>query len=344
MTIRGALGLKAGPEASAGGAPRGLVEFSPLVVSAPDARGERTIRGTIALRGIEVDAGTRLEEVAGVLEVAFLRLGDDPEGKAALRLETVRVAGLLLRDLSMPLAWGGGILDGGPLEAGFYRGRLTGDVKVQTRSPNALEGRVRIRGMSIESLCQDLGAGPEIRGRAFADVEFQSRSSSFREFTAAGSAGVRDGDLGDLPPVANIPALLGSLLPFARKPTFERADVTFTVVDETVRARRLLMSGPLFDMEGHGTLDFSGNLDVTLSPQFIKSMVLPGALQVPGLGDILGLFREDPLYVIRIWGGLDDPKTVLDPLPFLGARRRPPEVSSTPFLGQPSRRIPSSFR
>ena len=156
---------------------------------------------------------------------------------------------------------------------------------------------------------------------------------------------IRDGDLGDLPPIANIPALFASMLPYSKPPTFERADLTFTVAGEAITAESLNLSGPLFDMGGYGTLDFLGNVDLTLTPQFLKSFLLPGSLQMPGVRDVLGLFREDPFYVVRVRGDVANAKPVLVPFPMVGPRRdAPAEFQGTPFQGTPARRVPRWFR
>ncbi len=346
LTVRGVLGLKARPKAPPGGAPRGLVELDPVVVSAPDAGGVRELRGVLRMRGVTVDVGTQLEEVTGALEIARLRTGDDPAGEAVLRLSTARVAGLAVEGLVGPIGLRDGILHAGPIEGTAYGGRLTADVSVRTRTPVMLEGRARLEGVRLDLLRNDLGGGPELLGIAGLDVEFQSRSSSFRDFTAAGTATVRDGDLGELPPVANLPALFASLLPGASaKPKFERADVSFVVEDEVIRADCLRLSGPLFDLDGFGTLDFQGRLDLTFTPQLIKSMLLPGSLQMPGVREIVGLLREDSLYVVYVRGDLENAKTIVQPVPFLTRHREPPPTfQGTPFQGKPTRRIPRWFR
>ncbi|MBL9087331.1 MAG: hypothetical protein JNM10_09325 [Planctomycetia bacterium] len=120
--------------------------------------------------------------------------------------------------------------------------------------------------------------------------------------------------------------------------------MAFRIEDERLVADRLVLAGPLFEMEGQGVYDFAGTVDVTLAPQFVKSLLLPGALQVPGLGDLLGVLREDPFYVVRIRGPLATAKPVLDPFPFLGPRHAAPEAAPVPFTATTSRRIPRWFR
>ncbi len=346
MLVSGALALRAKPGAPSGGAPRGQIEFAPLRASAADAAGDRTIDGRLLLRALTLEVGTRLDEVSGTLDVMKLRTGADPAAEARLVIDHARVAGLAVEAMTLPISWKEGILRADPFTASVYGGRLTGRIAVHTRAPVALEGAVRFDDVSLARLVGDLGDGRlELSGRVALDVEFQSRTGSFRDFTAAGSLSVCGGDLGDLPPIANIPALLASMLPFSKPPTFERADVTFSLADEKITAESLTLSGPLFDMGGYGTLDFQGNLDVTLTPQFLKSLLLPGSLQIPGVREVAGLFREDPLYVVRVRGDLANAKPILVPFPMLGPRREaPPDFQGTPFEGAPARRIPRWFR
>lgn len=344
LTVRGALGLTARPKAPPGGAPRGLVELAPIVVSAADARGDREVKGRLLLRGLDLDVGTRLEETSGVVELERLVLGDAASATGTLRLDHARVAGLALTGVVVPVRWADGILTAAPFEAGFYGGRLTGRVAVHTRAPVAFEGVLDATGVSLDALRGDVAPTLEVAGAVAAHVDFESPTGEFDDLLARGTVEVRDADLGELPPVASLPALLGSLFPDTRKPRFTRADLAFRIDRERLLADRLVLAGPLFEMEGQGVYDFAGTVDVTLAPQFLKSLLLPGALQVPGLGDVLGVLREDPLYVVRIRGPVATAKPVLDPFPFLGPHHPAPEPVPVPFSATTSRRIPRWFR
>jgi hypothetical protein len=111
-----------------------------------------------------------------------------------------------------------------------------------------------------------------------------------------------------------------------------------------VHLNPIVLWGPLFRAKGKGTLDFSGWIDVDLSPEFLKNLLLPGVLTVPVLGDVVGFFTEGVLYVIRIRGELKNPKVTLVPLPFLSPSRGTPPFQGTDFLGKPTRKIPAWFR
>lgn len=345
LTVRGALGLTARAGAPVGGAPRGLVRFDPLHVSAADAAARRTLRGRLLLEGLELDVGTRIEEVWGALDVERLLLAGEPTSAAgALRLSRARVAGLSLEDVAVPLALDGGVLTAAPITATFYGGRLSGRLALHTRAPVAFEGALAVDDLSLEALVAELAPGLEVRGTTTVRLAFESATGAFADLVGSGAVTVRDGDLGELPPIASVPALLSSLVPGARKPRFTRADADVVLDGERVVARRLVLAGPLFSMEGHGVYDTAGTIDVTLAPQFLKHLLLPGALQLPGVRDLLGLLREDPLYVVRIAGPVGTAKPVLAPLPFLSRPRAAPEVAPPPMRSVSTRRIPRWFR
>jgi hypothetical protein len=347
LTVRGALGLTAPAKSPPGGAPRGLVEFAPMTVSAPTPQGERVVRGRLLLQGLDLDVGTRIEELTGTLDLDEVRLGEGGtggDGRATLTLDTARIAGLRMEGAVVPLVWVKDVLTAGPVAASVYGGRLSGEVRVHTAAPVALEGRLALDGLSLAELTGDLGGGGSVRGTAAIAVEFQSRGPSMRDLTAAGTATVCDGDLGELPPIATIPALLAALVPSSTKPRFERARVEFVMRDETIEAQHVYLGGPIFEMVGCGTLSFSGRVGLTFAPQFLKSFFLPGSGQIPVVRDVLSVLREDLLYLVRVRGPVADPETTLDPLPFLGVRRGgPPEWEPTPFEGQLVRRVPRQF-
>jgi hypothetical protein len=98
------------PKAPPGGAPRGLVELDPVVVSAPTRGASASCAGSSGCAGVTMDGWARARGGDGRLEIARLRTGDDPEGEAVLRIESARIAGLTVEALEVPIALGDGIL------------------------------------------------------------------------------------------------------------------------------------------------------------------------------------------------------------------------------------------
>lgn len=116
------------------------------------------------------------------------------------------------------------------------------------------------------------------------------------------------------------------------------------LADEVLRFRRLDLGGPLFDMPGSGTVDLDGIADLEFRPQLIKSLLLPGSMQIPGLGDFLGkALNESVLYRVRLQGDLSTAEPEVVAFPGRGRPRRPAYEGSGPPEA-PKRRIPRLFR
>jgi len=345
LRLEGDLSLLVPPGSAPGDGARGRVDLAPLVLSATDAAGNRTLRGRVVFRGFTPGGDLPVEDVDGEADIEWLRLGDDPAGRGVLRLRGARILDLRVRDAVLPLVWEQGILSAQPLRGVLAEGRLEGRLVVHTLEPTAYEGEATIDGFRLEALREDLfPTGPPMSGLGQGRIEFQNRSGLSRDLVARGSVSIREGDLGDLPAVANIFALFDEVLGMDNPPRFERANALFTVQDEVVRFQRLDLSGPLFDMPGRGTLDFGGYADLVFTPDVIKSLLIPGVMQFPVVGGVLdALLREDWLYEIRLRGDLDSAEPEVIALPPLGlAEDRPFEGAGVPRL--PPRRIPRWFR
>jgi hypothetical protein len=345
VRVTGTLSIVAREGAPTGEGPRGSLAFRDVAISPTGPKGERVLSGTLRFLGFTMDPGVLLEDLRGDAVFDGLRVGDDPAGNVRLVALSGKVEGVRFRDLSVPLVWRDGILAADPISGVLSAGSLRGRFVVHTREPEAFEGDVSVVGFDLAQLRDDLApTGPPLCGTGTARVAFQSRGGGLEDLTAAGRVSIRDGNLGDLPAIANLPSLLSRILPGDTPPVFERADVEFTIRQEVVHLDKIVLAGDLFEMPGKGTIDFSGFVDVTFTPDFIKSMILPGAMQVPVLGDVLeGVLQEDLLYAIRISGDLStaEPELVLLP-PLQGARSR--EFVGTGSPPPPPRRIPRLFR
>jgi hypothetical protein len=350
IVVRGDLALLAAPGAPPGGAPRGRFTFAPLRVTAPAEGGRRVLSGTIGLAGAAFDAGAHLSEAFGTIEIQALDVGgtgtDAGAAQGSLALERVRVEGMLVQNLASTVVRENDRLSFGSITGQVYGGTLAGTVTVLSGPPTTYTGRVTVDGARIETAMADLSKrASEASGLLHLDAVFAGGDES--GLTAQGSVSVTQGDLGELPAVATLPALLSRVFPGSSRPRFTCAEAEFTIADDVVDASWLHLSGPLFDVTGSGTITFGGDLDLTLRPQILKSFLLPGALRVPVVGDVLSLFREDALYVVKVTGSIDDPQTKLVPFPALAPRRAPVRYDPLPppaVQSEPLRRVPSSLR
>jgi hypothetical protein len=327
------------------GAPLGTAWLDPIVISPKQPSG-RTVHGVIRVRDFSFDAGVPLEELEGTIRIETLRLGDDPEGRARVEGLRGKLWVLRLEDVDIPIDWKDGILTARPIRGTFGKGALSGHLVFHTREPSGYEGHLRIDRFDLRTLREELApSGPPLAGIGNAYVTFQNRSGELRDLTASGGVSIREGNLGELPAIATIFALGDAVLPTDCPPKFEKADATFLLRNEVVEICCIRLEGPLFEMEGSGTLDLSGYVDVTFRPDFIKSFLLPGIMQFPVLGDVLdAVLREDVLYAVRLRGDLDDVEPEIVPLPALGLGGDDDSFQGTGTPEPPPRRIPRWFR
>jgi hypothetical protein len=345
ITADGDLTIIAEEGAPPGGAPRGRLYLENVRLSPPDELDRRTLTGAAELEHFSIEEGVLLTELVGRVEVARLRLGDDADGSARILGLSGRVEGVRFKDLRAAVAWGDGLMRVEPVTGTLSGGALAARFLLHTRAPEAYEGRLAVTGFDVAQLRDDLfPTGPAYRGTGTLDVSFSNRSAQRDDLLAEGTLTVRNGHLGDLPPIANLFVALSSLLPGSTPPAFESLDACFTFKDEVFHFQRLDLSGPMTKMPGRGTVDLTGQIDITFTPDFIKGLLLPGVNSLPVVGDVLrGVLREELLYAVRVHGDIDNPCTELIPFPPLGLRK------ATPFAGPPPpeparRRLPHSFR
>ena len=325
--------------------PHGAFEVRPLLLSAPGPGGDPTLAGRVVFRGFSFGDVLPIQDVEGEAVVESLRLGATPEGRGTVRIRSARILDLSVRDVDLPIVWRDSILTVDPLVGVLASGQLRGRVRLHTEEPMAFEGEARLHDFRLEALREDIApTGPPLSGRGQAEVRFQSRSGELADLTGRGTVSVREGDLGELPLLANVFTFVSQLLDAEDPPRFERADLCFTVEDEVVRFQRFDLSGPSFEMPGTGTVDLAGFVDLTFTPDFIKSFLVPGILQMPVVGDVLdAVLREDLLYAIRLRGDLASAEPEVVAFPPLGL------ASDSSFEGTgtpepPPRRLPRWFR
>ncbi len=343
VTLRGDLSFIVPPGEPVGDGVLGRLSFAPLVIA--DTAEGQTLKGLVRLEGFSMTEAVDLKDLEGDIHVERLVLGDNPSGSGRLAGISGLISDIRVRDLAAPLSWQDGIFRADPITGFVADGALQGKILVHTRAPVAYEGQARVDQFDVARLAEDLApTGAPYKGIGTAHVTFQNRGGTLRDLTAAGAVHVRRGALGDLPFVANIFALADRVFDTDDPPKFERADVEFVLKDEVFELQRIDLAGPLFEMPGSGTLDLAGVIDLRFTPDFIKSMAVPGMMQMPVVGDVVGgILREELLYAVRVRGDLSsaDPEIVLFPL--LGVEFGPSfEGTGAPKL--PKRRLPKWFR
>ncbi len=344
VTLRGDLALIAPREGQVGDGARGGFVLKPLVITTQES-GDVVLAGLIELRSFTIDVGVELKQLSGRIEIEQLMLGTGGGGRGRIEGIAGRIAGLSVSRLSAPVDWTGGVLRIPAISGVLVGGELVGDFVMHTAEPVAYEGNATVRGFNVAALRDDLApSGAAYEGKGMARVTFQNRGGEARDLTAAGEVKIRGGQLGDLPLVANAFTLSDEMFGVEDRPQFERADVEFKLEKEVFTFSRLDLAGPLFEMPGTGTLDLNGVVDLRFTPDFIKGILLPGVMQIPGLGPFLrGVLREEVLYAVRIHGDLGSTRTDVVPLPLFGYERGS-DFEGTGARKLPRRRLPRWFR
>ena len=344
VTLQGDLALIAPREGPIGDAARGGFVLRPLRIRDEGERGV-VLEGLVELQGFTIDVGVELQHLKGLIEIEHLRVGPQGEGRGRISGVAGLIAGLSVSELSAPVDWTDDILRIPAVSGVLVGGELVGDFAMHTSEPVAYQGNATVRGFDVARLRDDLApTGPAYAGHGLARVTFQNRGGSSRGLAAAGYVQIRSGQLGDLPIIANVFVLTDSAIGVQERPQFERADVEFRLEKEVFTFDRIDLAGPLFSMPGTGTLDLNGIVDLRFTPDFIKGMIVPGVMQVPGVGTLLrGLLREEVLYAVRVHGDLASTKTEVIPLPLFGYERGS-DFEGTGSRTLPRRRLPGWFR
>jgi len=344
LTLEGDLRFSVPPDGPVGDGPRGQIEVAPFVIGS-EGDDVPSLRGVVRLRGFSMDVGVELRDLDADIEVDNLRLGAHPEGRGRVVDASGRVLGLSVSKLSFPVTWTKDVLRIPTVTGRIVGGALTARFMLHTADPTSYEGTATVKDFDVARLRDDLApTGASYTGIGQAHVTFQNRGGKLHDLTAAGSIHIRKGNLGDLPFVANIFVLVDELVDAEDRPQFERADVDFVLQREVFRFSRLNLAGPLFELPGRGTLDLGGVVDLRFTPDLIKGLILPGVMQVPGLGDLLhGILREELIYAIRLRGDLEtaEPEVVFLPPLGLSEGRR---FEGTGARKLPNRRLPGWFR
>jgi len=345
ITIEGDLALVPREGAAPDEGAHGAFELMPLVIRKHPESGV-VLTGLIQLGGFSVDVGVGLVDLRGAIEVEHLRVGGDTtEGRARIVDVSGLIADLTVAELSAPVDWTDGLLKIRPIRGLLCEGEMEGEFVMHTSEPIAYTGQARVKDFSVDRLRDDLApTGPQYEGVGTATITFQNRGGSLRDLTAAGTLTIRKGRLGDLPFVANIFTLTDELAGVDERPQFERADLTFTLQEELFTFRRFDLAGPLFELPGTGTLDLTGMIDLRFTPDLVKGLLVPGIMQMPGVGPLLrGIIPEQLIYAVRVRGDLASAKPEIVFMPSLGMDRSREFEGAGP-RALPRRRLPGLFR
>ena len=197
----------------------------------------------------------------------------DVELRGALKVGTLKVAGLQASDVRADLRAAGGRLDVEPVSAKLYQGSLSGSAALVAASPPRFAMRQTFTGVQLGPLLKDLTGKEAVegRGKLALDVTTQGALVSTLKKSLAGTARVelRDGavrgiDLGRIATTAGGSGTGSS----GDKTEFSQLDATFRIAGGVARNDDLLGVSSLLRVTGGGEIDIGNDrLDYLLKAE-----------------------------------------------------------------------------
>jgi AsmA-like C-terminal region len=250
-----------------------------------------------------------VEHIQGQLEnVSGWSNGMVLEVEGMMDLESVSFMGQQLTQLVSPFHLKNGLTTLDKIHGHFLGGELVGDepctisVDVTPRYHAALS----LRGAQLEEYARTISGRQSYRGTIDAKVVLDGQGSDVRSIHGGGEAHISQGDLGELPAVLRLASLLNSVpniaTPVSERPrtpgktAFDSADVSFTVTSGMTRLDRIKFTGNAFSLQGAGTLDTQGSMDLRLNVLWGRDR-----FHIPLVSDFARR-ASTPFFIVRIKG------------------------------------------
>lgn len=241
--------------------------------------------------------------------------GLDMQGE--IRADEFRIAGLTATDIKLTINAKDGQVRVHPLEAGFYQGKYTGDIRIDARGETPeLSMNERVQGVSAGPLLEDAAGRAWMTGVGGLSLEStadlaspeaakRSLSGNFQmEFSDGAIFGINIAQR-----IRQAAAMLQgdsvSMKAEEQKTDFSSFLINATMLDGVIRAETVELLSPLLEITGGGTVNLVENaVDMRFRP------VLKGALEGAG-GETVNKLVGKPI-PLRFSGSLTSPGIDLD--------------------------------
>ena len=225
-----------------------------------------------------------------------------------MALESVSFMGQQITQLASRFQLKDGLTTFGKIRGRFLGGELLGDepcsisVDVTPRYHVALS----LHGAQLEEYARTISGRQSYRGTIDAKVVLDGQGSDVHSIRGEGEARISQADLGELPAVLRFASLLNSVpnlgLPPSERPrtpgrtAFDSAEVKFSVTSGITRLDPIKFTGNAFSLQGAGTLDTQGNMDLRLGVLWGRDR-----FHIPLVSD-LARRASTPLFIVRVKG------------------------------------------
>lgn len=241
--------------------------------------------------------------------------GLDMQGE--IRADEFRIAGLTATDIRITINAKDGQVRVHPLEAGFYQGKYTGDIRIDARGKTPeLSMNERVQGVSAGPLLEDAAGRAWMTGVGGLSLEstadLASPEAAKRSLSGNFQMKFSDGAIFGINIAQRIrqaAAMLQgnsvSMNAEEQKTDFSSFVINATMLDGVIRADTVELLSPLLEITGGGTVSLVENaVDMRFRP------VLKGALEGAG-GETVNKLVGKPI-PLRFSGSLTSPAIDLD--------------------------------
>ncbi|MBI1849005.1 MAG: hypothetical protein HYR85_01545 [Planctomycetes bacterium] len=270
-----------------------------------DGRWHVELEGDVGLDDFRVSTGVDIEKMNGTIKVSEADLfGSTLRIDADVSNMDLQVLGRKVSKVSARLMGRPSTFLAYRISGDFYGGQIVQrDSKVLIRlgKPTQYEGHLGIVEVDAEQLAADLFPGQsDVKGTARTNIDFHGSGSSIVDLEASGALRVRDGRLLRLPLIDSLLRLLS----IKSRPAFRDMDVEFAVRDGVVDFQRFDFSSLAMSLEGTGTLDMDGTLDLifktTIAPD-LKLWVIDWVLD----------WLKGTFFAVHVYGPIENPRSAL---------------------------------
>lgn len=226
----------------------------------------------------------------------------DAETKGAFRWNKLRA-----KVLSASVISRGNLLVVSNIDAGFYGGRLLGDLEFDLLPDAADKFRINteVRDADIGALVTDLsGRTNKLEGFLSGRVRIQDgEPNKPKTWKGFGNAKLRNGYLWDFALFGAFSTVLDGISPGLGKTRFTEGTTTFNIADGLVTTRDLEMKASSMSLNYVGSVGFDRHIDMVVQGSMFR--------EVPIVGPVfsLALSPFEKLFAYRLTGSIEKPET-----------------------------------
>ena len=274
----------------------------------------------VVFDGNTLKTGIPLEHIQGQLEqVRGSSNGMTLEVDGILKLESVSVLGQQITKVESPFSIKQGVARLVSVQGHFLKGDFLGEDCWVTLDANPrYHAKLSIHGAQLQEYARTVSGRQSYQGYIDGGVELSGLGNDVRNLHGAGEAHITQGNLGELPPLLRLAKVLPAVVNMSTmsdrprtsgKTAFDSADVVFSIAHGLTTFDPIKFTGNAFSLQGQGTMDPHGKLDLQLSVLWGRDR-----FHIPLFSDFT---REasTPILIVHVQGTPSYPQYNIEPLP-----------------------------